>query len=135
MTPIPNLGWYFKIHKNVAGIFYFVYKYIDTCSIYPTKYEEHWKKLWMVVRSIHYIKNINLAMISANFWNQIIENSREYGNLKIRCYPTPNLTLMFETNKNVGYNVHKVWRILKDIFDDRPTCPTCPIKLGPSGIT
>ena len=35
LTQTPNLTSNFETHKNVGGNFYFVYKYIYTCSIFP----------------------------------------------------------------------------------------------------
>ena len=82
------------------------------------------------------VHKLLLPLISVDFWNQIFENSREYGNFENYVPPPPTwhqilkpirmLVTIFISYTSIYMqvlNTHKVGRNLKDTFDYRPTRP------------
>ena len=124
-----------------------------------TKYEENWRPL-LISRPMRKLKpptktqiliafwnfqkivdKLLLYLISVDFWNQIFENSREYGNFENSVTQTPTwrhilkpirmlvtIFILYTSIYIQVLNAHKVWRNLKDTFRDRPTRPIRPIR-------
>ena len=148
-SPTPNLTSNFETHKNVGDNFYFVYKYIFISSKYPQSSKKFKGHFWWpsvpsnivgasnTERFLKFSKIVHkllLRLITVDFWNQKFENSREYGNFENNVPQTPTwhqilkpirmLVTIFISYTSIYIqilNTHKVWRILKDTFDYRPT--------------
>ena len=101
-----------------------------------------WRPLTGVLKILKIVHKFLLPLISVNFWNQIFENSREYGNFETGVTPPPTwhqilkpirmLVTIFITciSRYIPYlYTHKVWGKLKDTFDYCPIRPhpTCSV--------